>query len=94
MAVYTRRPCAYEALRNLKILQLPCSKKLKKVLKQGSEKPGIDDDYLFRQRETYIKFQDKKELQGYPRPLGIGVMMWDEVKVCILCNAYNSTHVT
>jgi len=48
LAVYNRSPSAYEALHKLKILQLPHSKTLKKVIQGGSEKSGIDEDYLPR----------------------------------------------
>jgi len=82
LAVYTRSPSAYEALHDLKILQLPHSKTLKKVIKASSEKAGIDEEYLLGQQKTYVDFQKEREWEGHPRPLGLGVMMWDEVKVC------------
>lgn len=81
LAVYNRSPSAYEALRGLHILQLPCSKVLKKVLKDGSEKAGIDHDFFAGQQEKYKAYQGQRESEGHPQPLGIGVMMWDEVKV-------------
>ena len=85
LAVYNRSPSAYEALRDLKILQLPHSKTLKKVIKGGSEKSGIDEGYLQGQQQIYEEFQRRRETEGHPRPLGIGVMMWDEVKVIVIC---------
>ena len=63
-------------------MQLPHSKTLKKVIKAGSEKAGIDEEYLLNQHKTYTMFQKERERIGHPRPLGHGVMMWDEVKVC------------
>ena len=81
LAVYNRSPSAYQALHNLKILQLPHSKTLKKVIKGGSEKSGVDELYLQGQQQTYEHFQSKREAEGHPRPLGFGVVMWDEVKV-------------
>ena len=49
---------------------------------------GIDEEYLLGQHKTYVNYQKKREEEGHPRPLGLGVMMWDEVKVrtemCIL----------
>ena len=53
LAVYSRCPSAYEALSNLNILQLPCSKVLKRVLKEGSEKPGVVEDYMRQQLEEF-----------------------------------------
>lgn len=81
LAVYNRSPSAYEALHDLKILQLPHSKTLKKVINDGSENAGVDEEYLHCQQKTYEKFQRERESEGHPRPLGVGVMMWDEVKV-------------
>ena len=85
MAVYNRSPSAYKALRDLKILQLPHSKTVKKIIKGGSEKSGIDEGYLQGQQQIYEEFQRRRETEGHPRPLGIGVMMWDEVKVIVIC---------
>ena len=84
LAVYNRSPSEYEALRDLKILQLPHSKTLQKVIKGGSEKSGIDEGYLRGQQKIYEEFQRRRETEGHPRPLGIGVMMWDEVKVIVI----------
>ena len=33
--------------------------------------------------KTYVRYQKEREEEGHPRPLGVGVMMWDEVKVRI-----------
>ena len=68
-------------MRGLKILQLPHSKTLKQVIKDGSENDGIDEEYLLGQQKTYATFQKDREEEGHPRPLGLGVLMWDEVKV-------------
>ena len=64
----------------LKILQLPHSKTLKKVIRGGSEQSGIDEDYLQGQQQIYEQFKSGWEAEGHPRPLGIGVLMSDEVK--------------
>lgn len=81
LAIYNRSPSAYEALHNLSILQLPCTKVLKRVLKDGAEKPGIDLHYFQSQQGKFQAYQRLRESDGHPQPLGIGVMMWDEVKV-------------
>lgn len=85
LAVYNRSPSAYEALRGLKILQLPHSKTLKQIIKDGSENAGIDEEYLLGQHQIYVNYQKTREEEGHPRPLGLGVMMWDEVKVRTMC---------
>ena len=79
--MYNRSPSAYEALRNLRILQLPCTKVFKNVLKDGAEKPRIDQNYFHSQRAKYQEHQKQRESTGHLQCLGIGVMLWDEVKV-------------
>ena len=54
---------------------------LKKVLKDGAEGPGIDRNYLETQQKMFQAYQLQRESEGYPQPLGTGVLMWDEVKV-------------
>ena len=84
LAVYTRSPSAFDALHDLKILQLPCSKVLTTILKDGAEKDGIDEEYLKAQSDQFRSYQDERKKNGHPRPLSLGVMMWDEVKVHIM----------
>ena len=66
LAVYSRCPSAYEALSNLNILQLPCSKVLKRVLKEGSEKPGVDEEYMRQQHEKFCQYKKQREAGGFP----------------------------
>ena len=81
LAVYSRCPSAYEALSNLHILQLPCSKVLKRVLKEGSEKPGVVEDYMGQQLEEFCEYRKQPVAGGFPQPLGLRILMSDEVKV-------------
>ena len=76
LAGYNRSPSAYEAT-----FQLPDSNTLKKVIRGGSEKSGIEEDYFQGQQQTYAQSQSRREVEGHPTPLRIGVMMWDEVNV-------------
>ncbi|KAJ7315087.1 hypothetical protein OS493_038906 [Desmophyllum pertusum] len=41
LAVYTSSPSAFDALHDLKITPAPCSKVLRKILKDGAEKAGV-----------------------------------------------------
>ena len=56
-------------------MQLPHSKTLKQIIKDGSEKAGIDDEYLYGQHKAYVKYQKEREEEGDPRPLGVGVVV-------------------
>ena len=81
LAIYSRSPSAYAAVKSLNILQLPCSKTLKKVIKEGAEGAGIDDQYMLNQCIQYNIYKKKRTADGFQQPLGLGVLMWDEVKV-------------
>jgi len=52
-----------------------------KALKDGTEQPGIDCYYFESQQDKFQTYQRQRESCGHPKPLGIGVLMWDEVKV-------------
>ena len=81
LALYNRSTSAYEALCDLSILQLLCTEVLKKVMKDGAEKPGIDLHYFQSQQVKFQAYQRQRESNGHLQPLRIGVLMWDEVKV-------------
>ncbi|XP_022791983.1 uncharacterized protein LOC111331187 [Stylophora pistillata] len=81
LAVYNRIPSGFEALSNLGIPQLPCTKVLKNVLKDAAEKPGIYENYFQSQCAKYQEYQKQRESTGHPQPLEIGVMLWDEFKI-------------
>ena len=78
-----QKPISIRSFEGNENLQLPHYKTLKQIIKDGSEKDGIDDEYLYGQHKTYVRYQKEREEEGHPRPLGVGVMMWDEVKVRI-----------
>ncbi|XP_044171867.1 uncharacterized protein LOC122956268 [Acropora millepora] len=86
LPVYNRSLSAYQALWGQNVLQLPHSKTLKQIIKDGSEKSGIDEEYLYGQHKAYVKYQKEREEEGHPRPLGRGVMMWDEVTMKVAWN--------
>jgi hypothetical protein len=43
--------------------------------------PGVNEESLLERAEKYEVFKDECVEAGYPRPVGEGVLMWDEVKV-------------
>lgn len=60
---------------------------LKKVLKDGAEKAGIDDEYFEVQCKQFKSYQEEKEKNGHPSLdllESCGVMIRNEVKVHIL----------
>ena len=93
LAIYNRSPSTYQAVKDLRILKLPCSKILTKVIKSNSENPGIDEQYLSKQQEEFQSYKIKRKAGGHPEPLGVGNLIWDEVKVGVtklrLCSFQN-----
>ena len=46
-----------------------------------SSSPGISEESLFDRAEMYKAFSEGRVEAGHLRPVGEGVLMWDEVKV-------------
>ena len=78
MAIYSRSPAAFRAVRSLGILQLPCDKTVKKFMHRHNTSCGIDDEALLLSAQRYDSYKSERENQGLPPPLSIGVLIWDE----------------
>ena len=52
----------------------------KESVKQRQQ-PGFCYDYLMRQQKNYNEFKEAKKNRGEKEPLGIGILIFDEVKV-------------
>ena len=46
LAIYSRSPAAFRAVRSLGILQLPCSKEIRRIIGKNADGPGINEVYL------------------------------------------------
>lgn len=53
LAVYTRSPSAYEALKSFQIIQLPGVRTLKDYINSNREDPGNIQERLKHSREEY-----------------------------------------
>ena len=80
LAVYTRSPAAYQALRGFGILQLPCANTLRTFTGFNLEKPGANER-IAHAREKYDLMIAEKKKKGKKVPLSEGVLIFDEVKV-------------
>ena len=94
MAVHTRSPSAYEALKSFQIIQLPGVRTLKDYINSNREDPG--KDYINSNHEDPGKIQERLKLcrEEYDQmvamqtqlgnkqvPISKGVLIFDEVKV-------------
>ena len=84
LAVHSRSPAAYEALKSFKILQLPSTSSLKSFKGARLHQPGINAGigmYVKEQPQNYIKYKDEVTRRGQNVPLHEGILIFDEVKV-------------
>lgn len=81
LAIYTRSPAAFRAVRSIGILQLPCCKELQRIVSCNADGPGIHEQYIANQSEAYQTFCESKVASERKKPLGIGVLIFDETKV-------------
>ena len=84
LAIYSRSPAAYEALKSFKILQLPSVSSLKTLKGARFHQPGINDgikQYIKEQQHNYMKYKEEVIRRGQKEPLNQGLLIFDEVKV-------------
>ena len=83
LAVCSRSPAAYEALKSFKILQLPSISSLQTLKGTRFHQPGINDgikQYVKEQQDNYVKYKEVLR-RGQKEPLHEGILIFDEVKV-------------
>ena len=73
LAVYSRSPAAYQALRGFKLLQLPCVRTLKYYyIDANLESAGDSVERLQQSRKQYVALiEEKKKLQDKNRDKGL-----------------------
>ena len=82
LAVYSRSPAAFEALRDFNILQLPGASTLKSYMRSNKEAPGECARRLANERSHYNTKVHEHIQAGKPNPpLSEGALIADEVKV-------------
>ena len=62
LAIYTRNPVAFCAVRSLGILQLPCCKELQRIVSRNADGPGIHEQYLANQSETLLLYINDNDM--------------------------------
>lgn len=84
LAIYSRSPAAFRAVRSLGILQLPCSKEIRRIISKNADEPGINEVYLQKQSDLFKQFCKETMNRGKREPLGVGALIWDETKVSVV----------
>ena len=83
LAVFTRSPAAYEALKSYGILQLPSLSAIKQFTSANYQPAGTtcNFEHLQEARKSYTAYIEERVEQGHPKPMRTGVVIFDEVKV-------------
>ena len=63
------------------IIKLPSLYSVRNASMTGRQKPGICHDYLLEQQKAYSEYKTEQRKKGGKDPLGIGVLIFDEVKI-------------
>ena len=81
LSIFSRSPSTYHAIKSLGILHLPCDRTLKGYMNKYSSSPGINEQAMHECAQKYEDFRKEKVKTKCVRPVGQGVLIWDEVKV-------------
>ena len=83
LAIFSRSPAAYHAVRSMGIMQLPCDKTLRGYMYKHASSPGINEEHLLESAKRFAAFKAQRVGEGMRPPIGEGVLIFDEVKVCL-----------
>ena len=81
LAIYTRSPAAYEALKSFAILQLPCRSTLQAYTGAFLHEPGANSDSIADQVARFVLHCQQRIKEGKLESQKDGVLIFDEVKV-------------
>ena len=81
LAIYTRSPSVYEALKSFNVLQLPSRSTLQAYTGCFLHEAGASWDCISQQVEMFEKFVTECKQSGKLLPCADGVLIFDEVKV-------------
>ena len=81
LAVYTRSPAAYNALKSFGILKLPAKSTLQAYTGAFMHQPGASSDCILDQVARFVAFKEDCQKLGKQEPKGDGALIFDEVKV-------------
>ena len=76
LAVFSRSPAAYEALKSFKILQLPSVSTMKTYMRANREEPGPVYHRLAEEKTKYEEIKEFKRKMKFPIPLGEGALIF------------------
>ena len=93
LAVFTRSPAAYDALKSFKLLQLPSRRTLKDYIDAYLEGGGECLERLEEERKQYLEMVDKKEEENEAKKLSKLMHVTYMLLVCFFINYVMYLHV-
>ena len=81
LAIYTRSPAAYKALKEFNILKLPSKATLQSYSGAFIHESGASARCISVQVSRYLAFKEEARKMGKQEPKGDGALIFDEVKV-------------
>lgn len=81
LAIFTRSPSAYEALKSYQILKLPSVASLKHLTSANKQPTGLNLPHLHDAKQAYTVYKEEWKEQGFLEPKEYGGLIFDEVKV-------------
>ena len=81
LAIYTRSPAAYEALKSFKILHLPSRSTLQAYTGAFHHASGANSACIKDQVAQYILYCEQLRKEGKRESIKAGALIFDEVKV-------------
>ena len=81
LAVYSRSPAAFEAIKHLGFLQLPSSSSLQAFMSSHQHDPGANEEHMELQNYLYEQHVESKVNKGSMKPKRDGILIFHEVKV-------------
>ena len=81
LAIFTRSPAAYEALKSYQILKLPSVASLKQFTSANKQPTGLNLPHLHDAKQAYAAYKEEQKEQGFLEPKEYGGLIFDEVKV-------------
>ena len=65
LAIFSRSPSAYNAVKSLGIFNLPCNKTLKGCMDQHFSTAGINEEALLESATKYASFKNERVRDGF-----------------------------
>ena len=92
LAIYSRSPAAYEALKDFNVLSLPAKSTLQAYSDAFIHAPGASSACITDQVSRYVVYRAECREKGKQEPMGDGAQIFDEVKVAcqLMWNSRNN----